>query len=32
VQTPRELEAARSAANGSVTDSIIGRTDTVPEQ
>ncbi|MBS2536511.1 ATP-dependent zinc metalloprotease FtsH [Catenulispora sp. NF23] len=32
VQTPRELEAARSAANGTVTDSIIGRTDTVPEQ
>jgi len=32
VQTPRELEAARSAANGSVTDAIIGRTDTVPEQ
>jgi cell division protease FtsH len=32
VQTPRELEAARSAANGSVTDAIIGRNDTVPEQ
>ncbi|WP_194897328.1 ATP-dependent zinc metalloprotease FtsH [Catenulispora pinisilvae] len=32
VQTPRELEAARSVANGTVTDSIIGRTDTVPEQ
>ena len=32
VQTPRELEAARSAANGTVSDSIIGRTDTVPEQ
>ncbi|MEY9933668.1 cell division protease FtsH [Catenulispora sp. GP43] len=32
VQTPRELEAARSAANGTVTDSIVGRTDTVPEQ
>jgi cell division protease FtsH len=32
VQTPRELEAARAAANGSVTDSIIGRTDTVPDQ
>ncbi|NUR26182.1 MAG: ATP-dependent zinc metalloprotease FtsH [Catenulispora sp.] len=32
VQTPRELEAARAAANGTVTDAIIGRNDTVPEQ
>ncbi|GAA2034211.1 ATP-dependent zinc metalloprotease FtsH [Catenulispora yoronensis] len=32
VQTPRELEASRAAANGSVTEGIIGRTDTVPEQ
>jgi cell division protease FtsH len=32
VQTQRELEAARAVANGSVADSIIGRTDAVPEQ